>query len=245
MWNRRGFSKYLSAAAEREVKSVLLRFVSPLPLCAQRGYGGRWLTPLRHYDSRPLRAANRAVSSKSGRLIRRWRRLSRFPPCFRWGSKGKVSMRQRYFPLALYGNTPLREQEKNAPIPIPLGRERKASWCHPNSGQTAPFGLLLREGNRGRFRPRSAAVLPPVPAGFSQREIPLCQPVLRCTAAASSRSDYHSRFPAVCQAIGRLLAGLTIMRQSRSPRARPRISISAVAMLLAKGTLLWSHRREM
>ena len=245
MWNRRGFSKYLSAAAEREVKSVLLRFVSPLPLCTQRGYGGRWLTPLRHYDSRPLRAANRAVSSKSGRLIRRWRRLSRFPPCFRWGSKGKVSMRQRYLPLALYGNTPLREQEKNALIPIPLGRERKASWCHPNSGQTTPFGLLLREGNRGRFRPRSAAVLPPVPAGFSQREIPLCQPVLRSTAAASSRSDYHSRFPAVCQAIGRLLAGLTIMRQSRSPRARPRISISAVAMLLAKGTLLWSHRREM
>lgn len=151
-------------------------------------------------------------------------------------------MRQRYLSLALYGNTPLREQEKNAPIPIPLGRERKASWCHPNSGQTAPFGLLLREGNRGRFRPRSAAVLPPVPAGFSQREIPLCQPVLRSTAAASSRSDYHSRFPAVCQAIGRLLAGLTIMRQSRSPRARPRISISAVAMLLAKGTLLWSHQ---
>ena len=215
------------------------------PLCAQRGYGGRWLTPLQHYDSRPLRAANRAVSSKSGRLIRRWRRLSRFPPCFRWGFKGEVSLRQRYLPLALYGNTPLQEQEKNALIPIPLGRERKASWCHPNSGQTAPFGLLLREGNRGRFRPRSAAVLPPVPAGFSQREIPLCQPVLRCTAAASSRSDYHSRFPAVCQAIGRLLAGLTIMRQSRSPRARPRISISAVAMLLAKGTLLWSHRREM
>ena len=135
-----------------------MHFVLPPPLCAKRGYGGRWLTPLRHYDSRPLRAANRAVSSKSGRLIRRWRRLSRFPPCFRWGSKGKVSMRQRYLPLALYGNTPLREQEKNAPIPIPLGRERKASWCHPNSGQTAPFGLLLREGNRGRFRPRSAAV---------------------------------------------------------------------------------------
>ena len=87
-------------------------FVLPPPLCAQRGYGGRWLTPLRHYDSRPLRAANRAVSSKSGRLIRRWRRLSRFPPCFRWGSKGKVSMRQRYLPLALYGNTPRGSKKK-------------------------------------------------------------------------------------------------------------------------------------
>ena len=101
------------------------------PLCAQRGYGGRWLTPLRHYDSRPLRAANRAVSSKSGRLIRRWRRLSRFPPCFRWGAKGKV---------------PLREQEKNAPIPIPLGRERKASWCHPNSRPIEPPFCLLCYG---------------------------------------------------------------------------------------------------
>lgn len=89
-----------------------MHFVLPPPLCTQRGYGGRWLTPLRHYDSRPLRAANRAVSSKSGRLIRRWRRLSRFPPCFRWGSKGKVSMRQRYLPLALYGNTPRGSKKK-------------------------------------------------------------------------------------------------------------------------------------
>ena len=89
-----------------------MQFVLPPPLCTQRGYGGRWLTPLRHYDFRPLRAANRAVSSKSGRLIRRWRRLSRFPPCFRWGSKGKVSMRQRYLPLALYGNTPRGSKKK-------------------------------------------------------------------------------------------------------------------------------------
>ena len=126
----------------------------------------------------------------------------------------------------------------------------------------APFGLLVREGNRGRFRPRSAAVLPPVQAGSFQREIPLCEPVLRHTAAASMRCYslrrreingcrekqasllYHSRFPAICQAMGRLLAGLTIMRQSRSPRASPSTSISAVAMLLAKGTLFWSHSRE-
>ena len=47
-----------------------------------------------------------------------------------------------------------------------------------------------------------------------------------------------------CQAMGRLV-GLYMVRQSRSPRARPRISISAVPMLLAKGMLFWSHRREM
>ena len=34
-----------------------------------------------------------------------------------------------------------------------------------------------------------------------------------------------------------LLVGLTMQRQSRSPRARPNTSISAVAMLLAKGIL--------
>ena len=245
MWNRRGFRKYLSAAAERETESVFFAFrFTAAPLCPE----GVWRTVAHTVTALRFSALTGRQSCRFleiGTLNPPLAALVPISPCFRWGSKGKVSMRQRYLPLALYGNTPLREQEKNAPIPIPLGRERKASWCHPNSGQTAPFGLLLREGNRGRFRPRSAAVLPPVPAGFSQREIPLCQPVLRCTAAASSRSDYHSRFPAVCQAIGRLLAGLTIMRQSRSPRARPRISISAVAMLLAKGTLLWSHRREM
>ena len=34
-----------------------------------------------------------------------------------------------------------------------------------------------------------------------------------------------------------LLVGLTMQRQSKSPRARPSTSISAVAMLLAKGIL--------
>ena len=52
------------------------------------------------------------------------------------------------------------------------------------------------------------------------------------------------RFGEKCQAMGRL-EGLTMQRQSKSPRARPSTSISAVAMLLAKGTLFWSHRREM
>ena len=36
--------------------------------------------------------------------------------------------------------------------------------------------------------------------------------------------------------------GRTSSRQSRSPRARPWMSISAVAALVAKGTLCWSHR---
>ena len=47
----------------------------------------------------------------------------------------------------------------------------------------------------------------------------------------------------VSQAMGRV-EGLTMLRQSKSPRARPSTSISAVAMLLAKGMLFWSQRRE-
>jgi len=53
----------------------------------------------------------------------------------------------------------------------------------------------------------------------------------------------HGRFITKSYAMGRG-RGLTSRRQSRSPRARPSTSISAVAMLLAKGMLFWSHRRE-
>jgi len=54
---------------------------------------------------------------------------------------------------------------------------------------------------------------------------------------------YCMRWNEKSQAMGRE-EGFTMQRQSRSPRARPRTSISAVAMLLAKGMLFWSHRRE-
>ena len=60
----------------------------------------------------------------------------------------------------------------------------------------------------------------------------------RSTAAASQRNIRLKN-----QAMGRV-EGFTMLRQSRSPRARPRTSISAVAMLLAKGMLFWSQRRE-
>ena len=64
-------------------------------------------------------------------------------------------------------------------------RAQNASWCHPNSGLESidksvyqeipiPFGLLLRGGCRGRFRPRSVAVLPPGQTGHFQRCAPLC-----------------------------------------------------------------------
>lgn len=68
--------------------------------------------------------------------------------------------------------------------------------------------------------------------------------VLRRNAALQNQASVQS-FGKTCQARGREVEGLTIRRQSRSPRARPRTSISAVAMLLAKGTRFWSQRREM
>ena len=124
--------------------------------------------------------------------------------------------------------------------PLALGRERL-----PLRGATqiqGPAGLLLppvvRGGCRGRLRPRSAAVLPPVRPGRSQRRVPLCGAgdlEYCCGICADIRK--------IAQAMG-LVEGLTMQRQSRSPRARPSTSISAVAMLLAKGMLFWSHRRE-
>ena len=113
----------------------------------------------------------------------------------------------------------------------------------------ASFGLLMvRGGCRGRFRPRSAAVLRPMAPGPFQRWDPLCEKSMgvllrhlrgRCV---NLRTDCM-HFSGKSQAMGRL-EGLTMQRQSRSPRARPSTSISAVAMLLAKGMLFWSHRRE-
>ena len=59
-----------------------------------------------------------------------------------------------------------------------------ASWCHPNSRLAPPFCLLVRGGGRGRFRPRSAAVLPPGRTGpFQPRGSlsggPVCGVLLR------------------------------------------------------------------
>ena len=131
--------------------------------------------------------------------------------------------------------------------PLALGRERL-----PLRGATqiqGSAGLLLppvvRGGCRGRLRPRSAAVLRPGRPGRSQRCAPLCGAGDWGTAAASARYRCDCmRFAGICQAMGRL-EGLTMHRQSRSPRARPSTSTSAVAMLLAKGMLFLSHRREM
>ena len=120
-----------------------------------------------------------------------------------------------------------------------------ASWCHPNSRRKDPlWPPLVRGGCRGRFRPRSAAVLRPGRPGRSQRCVPLCGPMIGVLLRHPRGMNDCRRFSPACQAMGRV-EGFTMQRQSRSPRARPSTSISAVAMLLAKGMLFWSHSREM
>ena len=67
------------------------------------------------------------------------------------------------------------------------------------------------------------------------------------THARSSRCNLDiTAKQAKCQAVQAekgVRPGATLSRQSRSPRDRPMMSISAVATLVAKGTLYWSHRR--
>ena len=141
------------------------------------------------------------------------------------------------------------ESKKNAPVPKPLGRERKTRFVVPPKFKAprASFGLLwYGEGAVGVSAPAP-------PLSFIQAEqgalsaAPLSED--RCLHyccgifTVNSRTDCI-RFSGKCQAMGRV-EGFTMQRQSRSPQARPSTSISAVAMLLAKGMLFWSQRREM
>lgn len=131
------------------------------------------------------------------------------------------------------------------------------SWCHPcSAARGPPFDLLLREGNRGRLRPRSRAVFRPLlavgpfqPGGPSlSGGVPLLMPVPHGTQSKQSEraageppaTDITLKTP-LCQGRKGALPGLTIFLQSRSPRARPIMSISAVATFVAKGILYWSQ----
>ena len=76
----------------------------------------------------------------------------------------------------------------------------------------------------------------------------LCYGGVMATPAGSTRLLFilcdFLRVVKAFHAVKGLLLGFTMSRQSRSPRSSPSTSISAVAKLLAKGTLFWSHRRE-
>ena len=122
-----------------------------------------------------------------------------------------------------------------------LGREQfLASWCHPNSEiPTESPSLAQKSGLRGpaisvrcTLYACSADVLPGAAAKAFQQ-----------SGFLSGQQDSRYCFRVV--AVYRIDFLFFIMiRQSRSPRCNPRISISAVARLVAQGTLYVSHRRS-
>lgn len=163
-------------------------------------------------------------------------------------------------------------EKRKTPVPDYGTRvkTRFTSWCHPHSVPRYPLCLLLREGDRIRLRTCSDAVFPrschvrasSLMARFSVR---------RCTGYSCVLAAVHtlgiisviSRFvkggvwaegsrpsgegrpgKAVYQSTFWEFLGYIMFRQSRSPRARPWTSISAVPILVAMGTLFSSHRRQ-
>ena len=141
--------------------------------------------------------------------------------------------------------------KKNAPVPC-LGREREnASWCHPNSDA---LGRPFRPSVAGRGPPPSPG---PLVALSSPGPGPGAPSTLR-PLSVGWRSGYSCAVMAVNAVMlyyfgqkvkgqgtkGSRPAPMT-RRQSRSPRDRPWMSISAVATLVAMGTEYLSHRREM
>ena len=120
-----------------------------------------------------------------------------------------------------------------------MGRERFiASWCHPSSARRGAL-LCSCYGER--------AVDVSIPARKLSSHSPAAarsQPMARlsavrrtlrysCLVLAVFPAIYCMGFLPECQAVKGVVLGLTMLRQSRSPRARPRMSISAEARLLA------------
>ena len=143
-----------------------------------------------------------------------------------------------YQPFSSFSKTP--QGQKRYSRPQVWDESMLASWCHPNSGnfQNSPSFAQVPGCADRRFRrvralyARSADVLP----GFA--------------AKAFQQSGFLSAQARVRYCF-RVIAGhridflfFIIIRQSRSPRCSPRISISAEARLVAQGTLYVSHRRS-
>ena len=109
-----------------------------------------------------------------------------------------------------------------------------------------PAGLLWPPGT-GREPWTFPSPLRRCPSSGPNRALSALRPSLWSVSGVLLRHHggvgYSMRFCRKSQAMGRV-EGLTMHRQSRSPRARPSTNISAVAMLLAKGMLFWSHSRE-
>ena len=155
---------------------------------------------------------------------------------------------------------------KKALSSLVTGRKRLLSWCHPCSAlEKRPLAFCCGKGTAPVSGPAGGAVSRPPAAGpSSQGTLLWCGGVSgTCSVIAVSALTILSRkggkvnpfprFPAIKRAAHRaarlnhavkgLVLGLMMSLQSRSPRSRPWINISAVATLVATGILYWSHRR--
>ena len=139
--------------------------------------------------------------------------------------------------------------KKDAPVPVYWDESGKNRFVVPPKFKTqgVSFGLLwYGEGAVGVSAPaQPLSFIRAERNAFSGAFLSVDRGSEYCCGitAVYFRNDCM-RFLSKCQAIGRLEAGLYMQRQSRSPRESAMTSASAVPMLLAKGMLFLSHRRE-
>ena len=135
-----------------------------------------------------------------------------------------------------------------------------ASWCHPISERPGRSLIdpVLRRGRRACLQARWWRRLWPGPSpwgplNLGQKPVgPLSvrrYPGYSCAVVAVN-ADMLPYFPQKVKEMWKTYRakgtrlGFMPMRQSRSPRAKPWMSSSAVATLVARGTECSSHRRE-
>ena len=136
----------------------------------------------------------------------------------------------------------------------PLPRDESACFrgaTHVQSGIPLPLSFCCGKGTTPVSGPAGKAVSrPPAADAFSRRRPSLLRRCGRyvprqggfCSTILPQSGEKVNREPP-SYAVKGLVLGLMISRQSRSPRSRPWMRISAVATLVAKGMLYWSHRR--
>lgn len=109
----------------------------------------------------------------------------------------------------------------------------RSDWTH---GRVAFPASRVPNGIAPQFLVWNARSGPSFPVCLSSRFAPSLSGGVNGTHPASARKK-----KSLSQTFRGAFLGLTISRQSRSPRARPWMSISALAALVAMGTLCWSH----
>jgi len=148
--------------------------------------------------------------------------------CLSYGQELKISLRRRHIhcPLSIVN---CRLQKYSRPITAVTqswdeSMYAHTSWCHPRSGKISPLCSVLRDGALAR---RVSFLRCCWQGAFS-----LCP--LSLWLRTGLLLPCHGR---IWNTQCRLFLGRIISLQSRSPRCRPIISISAEARLVAQGTL--------